>query len=168
MIDVARQAIQALRADLPAPAQSAAANLADHLLRRLFVPLDGKYVYKATGQRVTSLSAQISVASLHYLLILREFATLMPVPRSLTEWWPNRDMPLPDTFSRHAIAEPDQVNHVNALIAIMLAVSLLCQETASGWTMLGVGSHQCPTARAWMASWWGGRSGGRPGRTWPS
>ena len=50
-------------------------------------------------------------------------------------------MPLPDTFSRHvtahAIAEPDQVNFVNALIAITLAVSLLCQETATGWTALG-------------------------------
>lgn len=141
MIDVARQSIQALRADLPAPAQSAAANLADHLLRRLFVPLDGKYAYKATSNRVTSLSDQISGASLSFLMVLREFATLMPVPKSLTEWWPNKDMPLPDTFSRHAtahaIAEPDQVNPVNALIAVMLAVSLLCQEIASGWTALG-------------------------------
>lgn len=142
MIEVAGQSIQALRADLPAPAQSSAANLADHLLRRLFVPLDGKYVYKTTSERVTSLSEQVSTLSLSFLAILREFATLMPVPKSLTEWWPNKNMPLPDTFSRHAtshaIAEPDQVNSVNALIAVMLAVSLLCQEIASGWTALGM------------------------------
>jgi len=142
MIEVACQAIQALRADLPAPARSAAANLADHLLRRLFVPIDGKYIYKASSKRVTSLAEQISTVSFSFLAILREFATIMPVPRSLTEWWPNKGMPLPDTFSRHAtahaIAEPDQINSINALIAVMLAVSLLCQETASRWTALGI------------------------------
>ena len=85
---------------------------------------------------------QVSTLSMSFLAILREFATLMPVPKSLTEWWPNKDMPLPDTFSRHAtshaIAEPDQVNPVNGLIAVMLAVSLLCQETASRWAALGM------------------------------
>jgi hypothetical protein len=49
-------------------------------------------------------------------------------------------MNLPDTFSRHAtahaIAEPGQVNAVNALIAVMLSVSLICQETASDWIAL--------------------------------
>jgi hypothetical protein len=49
-------------------------------------------------------------------------------------------MPLPDAFSRHAtahaIAEPDQVNPANALIAVMLAVSLLCQEASTGLTTL--------------------------------
>jgi hypothetical protein len=142
MIEVARQAIQALRADLPAPAQSAAANLADQLLRHLFVPIDGgRNLYRTTSNRVTDLSQQFTYLSVHFLAILREFATLMPVPKSLTGWWPDKGMELPDTFSRHAtahaIAEPGQVNPVNALIAIMLAVSLLCQEAASGWIALG-------------------------------
>jgi hypothetical protein len=66
MVEVARQSIQASRADLPAPAQSVAANLADHLLRRLFVPVDGKYAYKATSKRVTGLSAQISTLSMSF------------------------------------------------------------------------------------------------------
>lgn len=140
MVEVARQSIQALRADLPAPAQAAAANLVDHLMRRLIVPIDGKYAYKAASQRVTNLNTQVTIWSLHALVILRELATLMPVPKSLTEWWPDQGMALPDTFSRHttahAIAEPDQVNPVNALIAVMLAVSLLRQEAASGWTAL--------------------------------
>lgn len=142
MIEVARQSIQALRADLPAPAQAAAANLVDHLMRRLIAPLDGhRGVYKAAKERVMNLNAQVTIWSLHALAILRELATLMPIPKSLTEWWPDQGMPLPDTFSRHttahAIAEPDQVNPVNALIAVMLAVSLLLQEAASGWTALG-------------------------------
>lgn len=141
LVEVARQSIQALRADLPAPAQAAAANLVDQLMRRLIYPIDGKYAYKAASQKVTDLTALTTVWSFRVLAFLRELATLMPVPKSLTEWWPNKGMALPDSFSRHttahAIAEPDQVNPVNALIAIMLAVSLLRQETASGWTALG-------------------------------
>ncbi len=110
-------------------------------MRRLIVPIDGKYVCKATGQRVTNLTEQITTWSIRVMTILRELATLIPVPKSLTEWWPDKGMDLPDTFSRHttaqAIAEPDQVNPVNALVAIMLAVSLLRQEATSGWTALG-------------------------------
>lgn len=141
MIEIARQSIQALRANLPAPAQAAAANLADQLQRRLFVPIDGKYAYNAASQRVTSLTMQVTIGSLHALGILRELATLIPIPKSLTEWRPGQGMALPETFSRHttahAIAEPDQVNFVNALIAVMLAVSLLLQEAASSWAALG-------------------------------
>jgi hypothetical protein len=140
MVDVACQCIQALRADLPAPAQAAAANLIDQLLRELFTPIDGMYAYGTTRRRVVSLSNQAVTMSLSFLAILREMATLMPVPRALTEWWPGRGMELPETFSRHttahAVAEAGQVNSVNALIAIMLAVSLLCQEAASGWVAL--------------------------------
>jgi hypothetical protein len=149
MIDVACQSIQALRADLPAPAQSAAANLTDQLLRELFTPIDGRYVYGTTCRRVESLSSQVVVMSLSFLAILREMATLMPVPRALTEWWPNQDMELPETFSRHAtahaIAESGQVNSVNALIGIMLSVSLLCQEAASGWAALHTFTWNSPT-----------------------
>jgi hypothetical protein len=140
MAEVARQSIQALRADLTAPAQSASANLVDQLLRRLFTPIDGKYAYKATFKRVQGLASDVIALSFSFLLILRELATLMPVPEALEEWWPDRGMKLPDTFSRHATAhavgEPTQVNTVNALIATMLAVSLLCQENASGWAAL--------------------------------
>jgi hypothetical protein len=46
----------------------------------------------------------------------------------------------PCGFSRHttahAITEPDQVNPTNALIAVMLAVSLICQAADSEWTAL--------------------------------
>lgn len=141
MIDIAAQAVRALRAGLPAPAQSAAANLADQLLRRLFVPIHGNYQYRKTSARVESLSELVVTRiSMTFLMVLRELATVMPVAKSLTEWWPDRGQELPDTFSRHAtahaISEPDQVNPVNALIAIMLAVSLLCQEAASGWEAL--------------------------------
>lgn len=140
MAEVALQSIQALRAGLPAPAQSAAANLTDQLLRRLITPIDGKYAYRAASRRVAGLSSYLVVFSWSFLAILRELATLMPVPKALMEWWPDQGIDLPETFSRHAtahaIAEPDQVNAVNALIAIMLSVSLLCQETASDWTAL--------------------------------
>jgi hypothetical protein len=140
MAEVALQSIQALRANLPAPAQSAAANLTDQLLRRLFTPIDGRYVYKKTSGRVADLSSYVAAFSLSFLAILRELATLMPVPKALAEWWPDQGMELPEAFSRHAtahaIAEPAQVNTINALTAIMLAVSLLCQEAASDWTAL--------------------------------
>jgi hypothetical protein len=140
MAEVAYQSIQALRAGLPAPAQSAAANLIDQLLRRLFTPIHGTYAYRATSKRVRNLAEEVVTLSLSFLAILRELATLMPVPRALTEWWPDRNMVPPESFSRHAtahaITEPSQVNSANALTAIMLAVSLLCQENASDWTAL--------------------------------
>jgi hypothetical protein len=140
MAEVALQSVHALRANLPAPAQSAAANLTDQLLRRLFTPIDGRYAYKATSARVTDLSTYITAFSWSSLAILRELATLMPVSKALTEWWPGQGTEPPGSFSRHAtahaIAEPTQVNTVNALIAVMLSVSLLCQETESDWVSL--------------------------------
>ncbi|MEU0513373.1 hypothetical protein [Amycolatopsis sp. NPDC006125] len=137
MLEIARQSIHALRAGLPAPAQAAAANLADQLLRRLFRSTDRRGLqYRTASQRIVDLAEETQA----FLSMLSERATLMPVPKSWTEWWPGRNIELPDTFSRHTtthgIAEPDQVTPINALIAIMLAVSLLYQETTSGWIAL--------------------------------
>ena len=61
----------------------------------------------------------------------------MPVFEAMTPWWPNSDVPPPTTFSRHVAAHhltaAGQFSSINALIDVMLAVSLLSQEHDSGW-----------------------------------
>lgn len=77
---------------------------------------------------------------LQLLPVVREVASLMPVPLALAEWWPHKQDPLPTSFSRHATAHAviasEQVNATNALVAVMVAVSLLCQEVDSAWVRI--------------------------------
>jgi hypothetical protein len=94
----------------------------------------------STRQRVEKLSQLIERMSMTFLSALRELATMMPVFTAMTPWRPGSNTPPPTTFSRHVtthhIAAPDQISPVNALTAVMLAVSLLSQRYNSGWTSL--------------------------------
>jgi hypothetical protein len=101
---------------------------------------NGTMGYRKKRKQVEDLPGQIRAVSVTFYIVLREMATLLAVAKALTEWWPDKGQALPDSFSRHttahAIAEPDQVNPTNALIAVMLAVSLICQAADSEWTAL--------------------------------
>jgi hypothetical protein len=68
MIDVAVQSVRALRPHLPAPAQSAAADLVDHLTRRLFAPLEKSSTlsYRKKREQVENLRDQIATKSLTF------------------------------------------------------------------------------------------------------
>jgi hypothetical protein len=157
MIDVAQQSVTALRHGLIAPAQSAAGNLVDYLLRDLFSPMmrNGKMGYRGTKEHVEKLATENS-SPLHLLGAVRELSALMPVLLVLAEWWPHEQDPLPTSFSRHATAHaviaPEQVNAANALVAVMVAVSLLCQEIDSGWVMISPLRRQARLAAAGHAT----------------
>ncbi|MEU5263940.1 hypothetical protein [Amycolatopsis sp. NPDC021455] len=140
-VRVAREAIRALRLDLPSPAQAAATNLIDELLRTAFtIVYGGRHSQAKTLSRVQSLSERAHSAGLSFLAslgILRELATMMPLLHAMTPWWPESGAPAPTTFSRHVtshfITAPGQVTPTNALVAVLTAVSLLSQEHDSRW-----------------------------------
>lgn len=144
LADAAGQAITALRDGLTVPAQSAAADLVDVLVARWFAPTGRRLRYDQATRRITELGLRSTPITFTMLLskvtLLREATTLLPVPMAFTSWWPQAGDPVPEVFSRHAtthaLHSPRQVTPTNALIAIMLAVSLLCQEHASGWTAI--------------------------------
>lgn len=140
-VRIAREAVQALRLDLPAPAQSAAANLIDELARTAFTIVYGdRHSHAPTLSRVQTLSERARSAGLSFfasLGILRELATVMPLLNAMTPWSPGSGAPAPASFSRqvtiHHITAPGQVTRTNALVAALTAVSLLCQEHDSHW-----------------------------------
>ncbi|MEU0793929.1 hypothetical protein ABZ342_28005 [Amycolatopsis sp. NPDC005961] len=140
-VRVAREAVQALRLDLPSPAQSVATNLIDELLRTAFtIVYGGRHDQVKTLSRVQTLSERAHSAGLSFLAslgILRELATVMPLLHAMTQWWPESRTPAPTTFSRHVtshfITAPGQVTRTNALVAVLTAVSLLSQEHDSRW-----------------------------------
>ncbi|MEV4315304.1 hypothetical protein [Actinocrispum sp. NPDC049592] len=152
MIEVAQQSVTALRQGLISPAQSSAGNLIDYLLRKLFSPMvqNSKQMYYRVAKEHVEQMAREKVFPLKLLLAVREVTALMPVPLALAEWWPHKQDPLPTWFSRHATAHavvaPDQVNAVNALVAVMMAVSLLCQEVDSGWAMISPARREATLA----------------------
>src|SRR5579885_2489919 len=62
-------------------------------------------------------------------------ALIAPIPRFFTPWSPASGRPLPESLSRHVVAHQPTRQHFspeNALLALMLATSLLCdaQERA--------------------------------------
>jgi hypothetical protein len=133
----ALQAVQALRANLPAAAQALATDLIDQLLHRAFMTIHGHYSHTSTPKRVESLAARHVRMGFTLLAMLREIATLMPVFKAMTAWRPESGTAPPTCFSRHVTAHhitaSGQVTGVNALIAVMLAVSLMCQEHDTHW-----------------------------------
>jgi hypothetical protein len=137
-VEFARQAVQALSLGLTAPAQTTATSLIDQLLHHAFTTIHGNYTHTSTPKRVQSLSQLASGMGLSFLGMLRELATMMPVFKAMTPWRPTSGEQPPKDFSRHVTAHhitaPEQVTRPNALIAVMLAVSLLSQEHDSGWS----------------------------------
>ncbi|MGW3996033.1 hypothetical protein ACWEF6_21295 [Amycolatopsis sp. NPDC004772] len=142
-IRLTRQAVQAVRVGLDGPAQSAAANLLDQLLRNASITVFGDYRHTKALSRVQALSSETDrtgvLAFVRWLGVLREVATLMPVATAMTAWNPASGQPPPEKFSRHVVAHfiaaEGQVSRSNALVAVMTAVSLLSQQHDSNWGM---------------------------------
>ncbi|GAB2858758.1 hypothetical protein GCM10022221_67840 [Actinocorallia aurea] len=131
-------AVDALDHGLHGPAQSHASNLFDRLLRDLakrglLVPAQQKYVYKTMQ---TSLAAHAVGEGMTFSQF-RTATAVSPAVQALAEYWPDKGDPVPAVFSRHATAHdvhnPVQVNAGNALIAVMLVVSLLREIQEEGW-----------------------------------
>ncbi|GAA1569933.1 hypothetical protein GCM10009827_109660 [Dactylosporangium maewongense] len=99
-------------------AQSLAAGIIDTALRAAFSHLE-KFTY---GKAVTEVKKTTDASIADY----RQAATYWPLVKALTSFWPGD--PIPMTFNRHASAHAvssAQYNDANAIVAIMLATSML-------------------------------------------
>lgn len=121
--------VAAARIGLCGPAQSHAFNLVDVVLRRGFPPTPGtQYKYKKVTEDIQAARASQD----QYRLIL----TYLPALTALTPFFEHHAGSIPDLPSRHATAhtlDPIQMTDVNALCAVMLAVSLLREGAETGW-----------------------------------
>lgn len=71
--------------------------------------------------------AAVGPSQLKGFEVLRR-ALIGPIPRFFSPFYPSKDMPIPDTVSRHMTVHQPTVEHLsktNALLAIMLSTSLL-------------------------------------------
>jgi hypothetical protein len=60
---------------------------------------------------------------------------IAPIPRFYTPWFPDKSTPMPAGLSRHVVAHqptPEHLSETNALLAIMLVVSILREQQE--WT----------------------------------
>jgi len=112
------QAVDALRAGLPGPAQAAAANVLDTLIRTSMSPWKG---YRS-WLRLHPDDDELSMVQLRYV------ATMAPVRPALEEFWPHRGDPVPALFNRHATSHAVgdiQYTQANAPVGVLLAVSIV-------------------------------------------
>jgi hypothetical protein len=80
----------------------------------------------------TELSAVASPEDVGPLEVVRR-ALIAPIPKFFTPYYPDRAMPVPETLSRHLAVHQPTVAHfseTNALLAVMLATSLLREQQA--------------------------------------
>ena len=126
------EAARALQMGLVGPAQSHAANVTDSIVPHMSWFLADK---PRRGQTIKRASEDVGdVAS---LALLMNHLALRPLVRAYRRWRLDSGQPPPDQFARHVTAHgvghPNVFNEYNALIAVMLAVSLtrqLCHEVA--------------------------------------
>ena len=116
-----RSAITTLRCGHFGPAQSHASNIVDSIVQTFATERPRALAV----ERARHDFDEVSFRQMAYYLTLR------PLDRAFVEWWPNSADPLPDHFARHPTAHA--VGHsglfapLNALVAVMLAVSLTVQ-----------------------------------------
>jgi hypothetical protein len=132
---LAGDALRALEQANPTAAQALAANVFDTLLRdvrhrgRLFAGSSGRFKYQHVTGGITPVSDETLVG------VYRATCVLTPVLKALAEFNFETD-PVPGRFARHATAHragTTQYTPANAVIAIMLATSLLREAQESGW-----------------------------------
>jgi hypothetical protein len=128
-------ALRALEQSIPTAAQALAANVFDTLLRdvrnrgRLFAGSTGRFKYKHVTSGITPVSDETLIG------LYRATCVLTPVLMALDEFNFETD-PVPGRFRRHATAHragTTQYTPANAIIAVMLATSLLREAQESGW-----------------------------------
>ena len=126
------EAARSLRAGLVGPAQSHAANVTDSIVPHMSWFLGDKpkrgHAIKRADEDVDDIAS---------LTLLMNHLALRPLVCAYRRWRPGTGQPPPDQFARHVTAHgvghPNVFNEYNALIAVMLAVSLtrqLCHEVA--------------------------------------
>lgn len=130
-----RAALGALRAGFDSPAQSHAGNIVDSIVLRLHGKTGRDDTKKFATQDFDEQPLQLAAENL----------TLRPLFRAFAYWWPwSGDAP-PDHFARHATAHA--VGHVgvfqphSALIAVMLATSLIVQYANEDPASAGESDH---------------------------
>jgi hypothetical protein len=132
---LAGNAVRALEQANPTAAQALAANVFDTLLRDvrhrggLFAGSSGKFKYQHVTGEITPVSDETLIGK------YRASCVLTPVLKALAEFNFETDT-VPGRFARHATAHRAgtiQYTSANAVIAIMLATSLLREAQESGW-----------------------------------
>ena len=126
------EAARALQTGLVGPAQSHAANVTDSIVPHMSWFLGDKpkrdHAIKRANEDVDDVAS---------LTLLMNHLALRPLVCAYLRWYPGTDQPPPDQFARHVtvhgVGHPNVFNEYNALLAVMLAVSLtrqLCHEVA--------------------------------------
>lgn len=114
----ALDATQALRAGLDRPAQ---ALLGSTLTGILQGPLEFDQLC-AAREAFSGDWEEAAIGELRFALVTST------IPQALSQFYPHRGDPVPDTFNRHAIAhkpDPAQYTELNALLGLTLVVALL-------------------------------------------
>jgi hypothetical protein len=135
MAGLAISAAEALRADHGAAAQALAANVFDTWLRdaarrgvAFTRPAPRSSVYKHVSGQITPISEEILLSEFEAVCVLA------PALPALASFDPAD--PPPPRFARHPTAHragPEQYTPANAVIAVMLAASVLREAEAAGW-----------------------------------
>ena len=116
-----RAAVDALRIGSYGPAQSHASNIVDSIVLDLGGNDPRKSAVDLANKDINDFSFRVAA----------EMLTLRPVARAFVPWWPDSGDPPPRHFSRHATAHAVGQSGVfdpgYALIAVMLATSLVVQ-----------------------------------------
>jgi hypothetical protein len=132
---LASDACRALAAGHRAASQALSANVFDTWLHqaarrgvRVSLPASGWFSYTKVRGQLEPLSGDVTIRD------LRAEGSLAPALMALATFNPGGTVPA--EFSRHATAHaagPEQYSDANAVIALMLATSVLRQTEASGW-----------------------------------
>lgn len=136
LADLAATAVGAIQNGFGPPAQALGANILDTVLRKaasrgvlLSAPKPKVSFYKHVTSQVSLVTGDVG------LFDFQAACVLAPVITALASFWPSTD-PTPTRFGRHATAhrvDLMQYTEANAIVAVMLAVSVLREAEESGW-----------------------------------
>lgn len=133
-VALAKRAVAAYGSGLFEPGQALAVVIAENIITDHVAGGPGRGSYEK-AKRVAEFSGSIMLAE------LRRAAAIAPIVRFYTEWYKSSGQPPPSELSRHvSIHEPNlqQYTRSNAVLAMMLAVSLLREVTH--WEAISSGS----------------------------
>jgi len=131
-VELTHRIIDAFTAELYEPAQALAVVVAERLITdHVAGGLERGSYHKAKQE--AEFRSSIMLAE------LRRAAAMAPIVRFYTEWYPSSGIPPPAELSRHvSVHHPNlqQYSQTNALLAVMLVVSLLREFTE--WRVAGL------------------------------
>ena len=126
----AQSAVDALAAGFAAPAQSHAANVIDSVVLRVYGP-PAVQPKKLLPRDYAKVLASRDYTDLANDEILTDYFTCLPLDRAFVSWFPDDGDPPLERFSRHvtahAVGTPRVFDTTKALVAVMLATSLVRQ-----------------------------------------